>query len=247
MKKNLEISVRVKNIPRHASTMALSASGTKRDETKKDTKRTCRPSLQKHKKIIDKERMNKLPRDIILIISKMHPLIIPPFTNKTLRRAVKDYLAGGDRKKRIVEKYGEISTWDVSNVTNMAWMFAEATSFNQPLNNWNVSNVLDMSQMFASARSFNQPLDKWNVSNVCNMRSMFGGATSFNQPLNNWNVSKVREMNCMFQNATSFNQPLNKWNVSKLWKGNMGKMFWNADSFNQPLHAPWYHEESESE
>ena len=78
-------------------------------------------------------------------------------------------------------------------------------------------------------------------------RSMFGGATSFNQPLNNWNVSKVREMNCMFQNATSFNQPLNKWNVSKLWKGNMGKMFWNADSFNQPLHAPWYHEESESE
>ena len=72
--------------------MALSASGTKRDETKKDTKRTCR----KHQKIIDKELINKLPRDIILIISKMHPLIIPPFTNKTLRRAVKDYLAGGD-------------------------------------------------------------------------------------------------------------------------------------------------------
>ena len=82
--------------------------GTKRDETKKDTKQTCR----KHQKIIDKEKMNKLPRDIILIISKMHPLIIPPFTNKTLRRAVKDYLAGGDKKKRIVEKYGEISTWD---------------------------------------------------------------------------------------------------------------------------------------
>ena len=34
--------------------MALSASGTKRDETKKDTKRTCR----KHQKIIDKERIN---------------------------------------------------------------------------------------------------------------------------------------------------------------------------------------------
>ena len=104
MRKNLEISVRVKKIPRRASTMALSASGTKRDETKKDTKRTCR----KHQKIIDKELINKLPRDIILIISKMHPLLIPPFTNKTLRRAVKDYLDGGDRKKIIVEKYGEI-------------------------------------------------------------------------------------------------------------------------------------------
>ena len=72
--------------------------------------------------------MNKLPRDIILIISKMHPLIIPPFTNKTLRRAVKDYLAGGDRKKRIVEKYGEISTWDTSKVTNMEQMFDNASS-----------------------------------------------------------------------------------------------------------------------
>ena len=53
----------------------------------------------------------------------MHPLLIPPFTNKTLRRAVKDYLAGGDRKKIIVEKYGEISTWDVSNVRDMSFMF----------------------------------------------------------------------------------------------------------------------------
>ena len=154
MKKNLEISVRVKNIPRHASTMALSASGTKRDETKKDTKQTCR----KHQKIIDKEKMNKLPRDIILIISKMHPLIIPPFTNKTLRRAVKDYLAGGDRKKRIVEKYGEISTWDTSKVTNMYELFHDARSFNQPLNNWDVSKVTNMEGMFQLAMSFNQPL-----------------------------------------------------------------------------------------
>ena len=138
--------------------MALSASGTKRDETKKDTKRTCRPSLQKHQKIIDKERINKLPREIILIISKMHPLLIPPFTNKTLRRAVKDYLAGGDRKKRIVEKYGEISTWDTSKVTSMYGLFCGATSFNQPLNKWDVSNVTNMKFMFLDATSFNQPL-----------------------------------------------------------------------------------------
>ena len=35
-------------------------------------------------------------------------------------------------------------------------MFAEATSFNQPLDNWNVSNVTDMVGMFESTR-FNQP------------------------------------------------------------------------------------------
>ena len=99
----------------------------------------------------------------------MHPLLIPPFTNKTLRRAVKDYLDGGDRKKIIVEKYGEISTWDVSNVRDMSFMFDEATSFNQPLNKWDMSNVKNMRYMFYYATSFNQPLNNWDVSNVTDM------------------------------------------------------------------------------
>ena len=71
-----------------------------------------------------------LPADVVKQIGKRHPLLIPPFTNKTLRRAVKDYLAGGARKERIVDKYGEISNWDVSKVTNMYLMFCGATSFN---------------------------------------------------------------------------------------------------------------------
>ena len=63
--------------------------------------------------------------------------------------------------------------------------------------------------------------------------------------INNWDVSKVTNMKFMFEGAVSFNQPLNNWNVSNV-KG-MGGMFEDASSFNQPLHAPWYHEESESE
>ena len=30
----------------------------------------------------------RLPRDVIMEIGKMYPLLIPPFTNETLRRAV---------------------------------------------------------------------------------------------------------------------------------------------------------------
>ena len=86
--------------------------------------------------------LEELPADVVKQIGKRHPLLIPPFTNDTLRRAVQDYLAGGARKKCIVDKYGEINNWDVSNVTDMSEMFQNATSFNQPLNNWNVSNVL---------------------------------------------------------------------------------------------------------
>jgi len=213
--------------------------------------------------------LDELPDDVVKQIGKRHPLLIPPFTNDTLRRAVQDYLAGEARKERIRDKYGEINNWDVSNVTDMSEMFQNATSFNQPLNNWNVSNVTNMAWMFANARSFNQPLNKWNVSkvrgmgymfaeatsfnqplkkwnvsNVIFMAFMFEGASSFNQPLNNWNVSNVTCINSMFLRAESFNQPLNNWNVSNVTY--MNNMFAGANSFNQPLHAPWYHEGSES-
>ena len=85
--------------------------------------------------------LEELPADVVKQIAKRHPLLIPPFTNDTLSRAVDDYLAGGDRKQRIRDKYGEISNWDVSKVTDMKEMFYNAHSFNQPLNNWDVSNV----------------------------------------------------------------------------------------------------------
>ena len=64
-----------------------------------------------------------------------------------------------DRKKDIVKKYGEISNWDVSKVTDMFHMFDGAESFNQPLNKWDVSSVTNMSGMFSHATSFNQPLN----------------------------------------------------------------------------------------
>jgi surface protein len=39
---------------------------------------------------------------------------------------------------------GNISRWDVSNVTDMNSMFNGAESFNQPIGNWDVSKVTDM-------------------------------------------------------------------------------------------------------
>ena len=72
--------------------------------------------------------LEELPADVVKQIAKRHPLLIPPFTNDTLSRAVDDYLAGGDRKQRIRDKYGDIGNWDVSQVTDMKYMFRNAES-----------------------------------------------------------------------------------------------------------------------
>ena len=59
-------------------------------------------------------------------------------TDQTLKGAVKEYLRD---ERSAIRKYGDISGWDVSNVTNMKYMFRNAESFNGDLSKWNVSNV----------------------------------------------------------------------------------------------------------
>ena len=156
-------------------------------------------------------------------------------TDQTLKGAVKEYIRN---KRRAIRKYGDISGWDVSNVTNMRSMFSNARSFNGDLSKWNVSNVTNMYEMFRSAHSFNGDLSKWNVSNVRDMKNMFYYAKSFNGDLSKWNVSNVTNMEEMFRSAYEFNGDLSKWNVSNVT--NMEYMFGYARSFDKRKNAPWY-------
>ena len=96
----------------------------------------------------------------------------------------------------------DISSWDVSNVINMNYMFSN-TAFNQNISSWNVSKVTSMTGMFRVANTFNQPIGSWDVSNVTDMYAMFDSANTFNQPIGSWNVSKVRYMDNMFSGNTS--------------------------------------------
>ena len=125
------------------------------------------------------------------------------------------------------ENFDGIEFWNVSNVTDMSYMFAYCSNFNQPLGSWDVSNVTDMSWMFYSCENFNQSLNSWNVSNVVNMGFMFAYCKNFNQPLNSWNVSNVTDMSYMFDGCENFNQPLNSWNISNVT--NMSFMFSDCD------------------
>jgi surface protein len=46
-------------------------------------------------------------------------------------------------------------------------------TFNEPIGSWDVSNVTDVSYMFDGAKSFNQNIGSWDVSSVTDMGSMF--------------------------------------------------------------------------
>ena len=129
--------------------------------------------------------------------------------------------------------YGNISDWDVSNVTNMSNLFRD-TPFNQDISSWDVSSVTTMRRMFYLNIEFNQNIGSWNVSNVTDMYEMFLGTISFNQDIGSWNVSKVTTMFGMFSGYNhTFNQDISSWNVSSVT--NMGYMFYFSPSFNQNI------------
>lgn len=83
-----------------------------------------------------------------------------------------------------------------------------AARFRGDISSWDVSNVTNMEGMFCNAKDFNSSIKEWNVSNVTNFSAMFAWATNFNQPINTWNVSKGKDMSGMFYNAEAFNQPI---------------------------------------
>jgi surface protein len=114
----------------------------------------------------------------------------------------------------------DLSTWDLSKVTNFTEMFFNTNLFTGTgLGTWKIggsnTDPIDMTSMFSGAVVFNEPLNIWETANgstmqyVTSLRSMFRNAALFNQPLDDWDVGRVTNFNGMFYTdtgyATSFN------------------------------------------
>lgn len=133
---------------------------------------------------------------------------------------------------KLLTHFSATDPLDLSNITNMASMFENATSFNGNISHWDFSNVTTMERMFFNAKSFNQDLN-WGdkTKNVTTMKEMFDEANAFNGDISDWNVSSVETMEMMFFKATSFNQDIIWGDNAKNVKNTYG-MFCNAYKFN---------------
>ena len=127
----------------------------------------------------------------------------------------------------------DIGSWDVSSVTTMQGMFNGASIFNQDIGSWNVGSVTIMKSMFYQASSFNQDIGSWDVSSATTMHYLFRYAFKFNQDISSWNVSSVSTMHSMFYQASAFNQDIGSWDVSSVTT--MQGMFSLASAFNQDI------------
>ena len=140
-------------------------------------------------------------------------------------------------ESKAITKYGHISLWDTSNVTDMRLMFYYAKDFNQDIGKWDTSNVTTMSGMFSHAKEFNEDIGMWDTSNVTNMSEMFYYANNFNQDIGKWDTSNVTTMYGMFHSAINFNKDIGNWDTSNVTY--MSNMFSYAKEFNQDYISRW--------
>lgn len=142
-------------------------------------------------------------------------------------------------RESALKRYGPISCWDVSLVTDMSGLFEDQDAFDEDISAWDVSRVTNMQMMFCGAASFNQPLGRWDVGRVRNFSWMFAGARSFDQAIGGWDTGAARQLDGMFSDALSFNQDLSSWDVSSVDLLDVDAVFDNAASFAQDL-SPWH-------
>jgi len=141
---------------------------------------------------------------------------------------------------------GDISQWNTSNVTNMAFCFANGTDFTcggATGISWDTSNVTTMQQMFQYQNSFNCDIRTWNVGNVNSFGTFmvaFGTVPIFNNGFSsgtsytwNWNTSSVTNFANMFRNCSSMNGDIGGWDVSS--GTSFYRMFINCTSFDQDI------------
>lgn len=125
----------------------------------------------------------------------------------------------------------DLSSWDVSSVTDMGFLFANCSRL-ETLNadNWNTSNVTDMHSMFQWCPQL-KTLDVscWDVSSVTDMRNMFASCGSLQElTVKHWDVSSVTDMGWMFCNCLELkNLDVSRWDVSNVT--NMRSMFYNIN------------------
>lgn len=123
----------------------------------------------------------------------------------------------------LLETANRINDWNTGTVTNMDFVFAYATVFNQNINSWDTSKVTSMNRMFQSASAFNQDLSGWETGAVTKMLSLFSNASKFNQDISGWDTSRVTNMFSLFYAAFAFDQDLSGWDISAVT--NMTNMF----------------------
>jgi surface protein len=112
-----------------------------------------------------------------------------------------------------LEFKGDLSTWDVSGVTNMNAMFS-GSGIEGTIEHWNVGKVETAYSMFSKAMGLStEPeldLSRWNIVTCRDFTSMFKGSAVVDSGVGKWKLREDADTTNMFA-GTKFKGDLTRW------------------------------------
>lgn len=119
---------------------------------------------------------------------------------------------------------GPLRYWDISNVSDMRFMFAGCISLKdiRPLRNWNISHVKRLDGMFMSCHRLSDltALSNWDLSSCINCGAMFFHCLSLTtlNGLERWRMPNNDSTSCMFSNCYRLSDisSVHDWDVSHI-------------------------------
>lgn len=126
-----------------------------------------------------------------------------------------------------------LENWDVSNVSNMNYIFTNCISFDCDLGAWNTESATTMTSTFWDCRLYDgRGLENWDVSKIGDFQWLFG-LSAITQDISGWDMSSAQYLSGMFYQCPVFNVDLSAWNTSNVETG--VDMFVSAAAYNQPI------------
>ena len=157
-----------------------------------------------------------------------------------------------DKKIGVLQHTGaieiDISTWNMSNVEDMDYMFAEneqllkihfpkdmkknlknvkrmnnmfelCKQLNMDVSNWDVSNVEQTNNMFYRCENFKgEGLEKWKTPKMQSALSMFEWCIKLDADFKNWDIHNCASITSMFYNCQKLNCNFDNWDISMVIK-----------------------------
>ena len=123
-----------------------------------------------------------------------------------------------------------VNSWDVSQVEDAGYCFANATNFDREVN-WDAPKLLSINNLLMGTAKFNKDITIRSAKPT-NISFMLNGAASFNSKLN-IDTSECNDFSNMLAGAKKFNQPLTNFNFGKAVI--LNNFLLGAVSFNQTV------------
>jgi len=110
---------------------------------------------------------------------------------------------------------GDISLWDVRNVTDCTAAFS-GSMFNGDISKWRFENATYMGYMFAKSQ-FSGDISEWVFPKACQLQGMFEGNKAFNGDISHWKFGTARnvDMSEMFKDS-AFTGDIDGWKAPRV-------------------------------